>query len=78
MEVDETKLPASSRTVLEILREEMKIGRLTEEQAELVRDALVLKNSWGILSGFVIKTAALLAAFGGIYAAFKLFMGTGK
>jgi len=73
MEIDEAKLPISARHVLAIIRADMKVGRLTEEEATFVRDAVRMKVSFGIVGKFIMQLAAVIVALGTIFTLVKVW-----
>ena len=62
MDTDEDKLPASAKSVLSILRLEFAAGRISQEEADFLRDAVRIKTTLGVIGGFVIKFATFLGA----------------
>lgn len=52
--------------IVQVLNEEMAAGKLTEDDVQFVKQALKLKESLGILGGFVIKLVAFGAAVSAI------------
>ena len=71
MQIDETKFTQEGKDVVALLRTEIAAQRIPEKDAKYLASAVKVYESVGILSGFVVKLAAFIAALGAVLAALK-------
>jgi len=60
----EKNFSKEGKAVLKIIRHEMLLGRIPPEHAAFLAEAVHLKESAKIVTSFIIKLAALIAAVG--------------